>query len=457
MNRAFILIGVVLGIVSFFSPGSLFFFFIFFLSLIFLNRLSDKEEKRFVTVIFSSAFILRVMFVLLLSFLAISGGRILNYTLTFNCPNYSTPYIFGDAGYYTLRALFTKMYWLGEPISSAAIREYVTISYGFSGFITVLALFYSLLGYSPVSSQLLNCLLGALIAVVIYAIVKNIFAGRPARLAAVMAAFFPSLFLWSVSNLKEPATILLACILLWSMIKYNITRKFYYLVVAALSVAGHVYIRPSFSMEFIFITVFLILCCVFYPYFLLFFKKIPLIGFLLLIMIISAFAAALPFFGKEIMGMIIKKTYIVHKGVVNTGGICYRLLPDYYYSNPLVPNFLDFMKMFVKGWFHTIFEPLPNRIFASRTILFSLPQMFLWYFMIPFSLLGMAIAIRYRLKESIFPIIYFIIMTSALALSGGNVGTLFRTRDEVVTVIFIIFGSIGLIKVFGRGTLLSDK
>lgn len=447
MKPVFIFLGVILGLISFFAPGSLFIFFIFAVSLIVLGRFYDKEESKFVLLLFSAAFILRAVFVFLIAFFSIVAGHITNYALSADCPDYSAPYLFADSGYYTLRALFTKMYWLGEPLSINTIKEYVTINYGSSGFVNILAIFYALFGYSPISSNLINSLFGALTAVVVYDMVKNIFCIKAARLSAILAAFFPSLFLWSTSNLKETSTIFFTSIILWSVVKYKINKKLNYLFISILAVFARIFIRPNQGIELSIVTVCLILIYAFYPYFMAWFRKKRVISWFILAVIILGVTHFL--FRQRVIPKAIEKIYTIHRGVVNTGGICYKLLPDEFYTTVQEVRTADFLRMVAKGWFHIIFEPFPDRILTSKSIFFSLPQIILWYFLIPFGLIGMGMGLRYRYKESIFLIVYFLLMTSIMAPSGGNVGTIFRLRDEVITITFLIFSSAGLLKIFG--------
>jgi 4-amino-4-deoxy-L-arabinose transferase-like glycosyltransferase len=60
--------------------------------------------------------------------------------------------------------------------------------------------------------KLLNCVFGALAAAAAYALAKELGGGRAARFAAVLAAFFPSLILWSVLNLKDTLVVLLIAV-----------------------------------------------------------------------------------------------------------------------------------------------------------------------------------------------------------------------------------------------------
>lgn len=448
-NRIFIILGIGFGLLSFFSPGSLFIIFLVPISVFFINRLQDNTERRFILTLFLSALGARIIATLLLMFLSIVTGNIMNWA-EYDLPNCSTPYIIGDSGGYTLRSLFMSMHWLGKPVNPNTVR-YISLSYGFSGFLPVLAAFFTVFGYSPVSSRFMNCFLGSLVVILVYSIVKNIFNEKPARLAAILTAFFPSLFLWSTTNLKETSCMLVVCLMLWAMVKFQKSKNVHYLIIAVLSVVAHAYIRYSLKTELLFINIVLILFYIFY----LFMPNLALRRKTAIFLIIFIVGSTAAFIKKDELNLAMKKTmqtiYVYHRGVIDTGGICYRLLPDDFYTSFKNLSFSSFFSMLGKGWFHIIFEPLPWNI-RSKSMLLVFPQMLLWYFLLPFAIFGVAVSLRYRLRESIFLIMYFLIMTSILAVTGGNIGTIFRLRD-INTPIILIFSSIGLFKIFNPHNL----
>lgn len=435
---------IIAGLISF-SPGSLFILILAVGAVFFIFRLPNKSERNFILFIFLAGLGSRIAFSLLAIFWSAVSGQMMDYAV-YGGLDYSTPYIIGDSAYYTLRAIFTSMYWLGKPIAPLIWEKVIAPSYGLNGFIYILASYFSIFGYSPVSASFINCFLGSLIAIVVYSIVKNIFNESPARLAAVLTVFFPSMFLWSITNLKETTVILCGCLLLWSLVMFQKTKRARYLIITAFSIWAQSWIRYGYRDEFLFITIGVVLLYLFYlSVSNLSLRKRTIIFFMVFTV------AGFGLFAKkdkvaQAMGTIVQKAYIHHRGTVNTGGICYKLLPDEYYTDFKHLNFGGFVKMFGKGWFHIIFEPLPWNI-KSKGLLFGFIQMTLWYSLIPFAVLGMAISLRYRLRGSIILGIYFLLMTSALAVTGGNIGTSFRLRD-VNTPIVLIFSSVGLLHTF---------
>lgn len=68
------------------------------------------------------------------------------------------------------------------------------------------AILYSLFGHSVFAVEATNIVWSTSAAVAVYVIAFHLFDRRAARTGAVLAAFLPSLMLWSTHNLKDPVT-----------------------------------------------------------------------------------------------------------------------------------------------------------------------------------------------------------------------------------------------------------
>jgi 4-amino-4-deoxy-L-arabinose transferase-like glycosyltransferase len=68
---------------------------------------------------------------------------------------------------------------------------------------------------------ILNAGIAVATALLVYAIALRLFSGRAALVAASVVAFYPSLLLWSSLNLKDPLTIALVVIAVWSMVAFR--------------------------------------------------------------------------------------------------------------------------------------------------------------------------------------------------------------------------------------------
>ena len=76
---------------------------------------------------------------------------------------------------------------------------------------------YLIVGHQPLAMKVLNCLFGALTAGLVYLMGRRLFGERAARVGGVAAAFFPSVFFWSVVNLKEAMFLFWVAVLLWAL------------------------------------------------------------------------------------------------------------------------------------------------------------------------------------------------------------------------------------------------
>jgi len=88
------------------------------------------------------------------------------------------------------------------------------------------------------------------------------------------------------------------------------------------------------------------------------------------------------------------------------------------------------------GLAHFLFAPFPWDI---RTVLqaITLPDILLWYALVPFALHGMRLGFRHDLRAYTVPLAVVIVVTFAYALAEGNVGTAYRHRAQVLPLIFL--------------------
>lgn len=133
-----------------------------------------------------------------------------------------------DRGYDKL-AWLQAQYWHGIGSGVAPSEQYWLNTYT----LTEAALYY-VIGHHPLAMKLLNCLFGALTAGLVFLIARRLFGERAGVFAGVAAAFFPSTFLWSLTNLKETMFLCAAALLLW-LLTLLITTGRWVLIVPVLA------------------------------------------------------------------------------------------------------------------------------------------------------------------------------------------------------------------------------
>ena len=90
-------------------------------------------------------------------------------------------------------------------------------------------------------------------------------------------------------------------------------------------------------------------------------------------------------------------------------------------------------------------SPFPWQI-GSMSQIIAIPEMLLYYSLLPVIFLGAGFIMRYKIREGGIIIVYIFIMMLVLAFIEGNIGTLFRHRAMVLLFMFVLAG-IGLEKV----------
>ena len=88
--------------------------------------------------------------------------------------------------------------------------------------------------------------MGAGLSFVIYSITQELFDQKSARLAMILTAFFPSLFFWSLSYIKDIPFVFLSATLVLSFLKLYKTKKISYAIIIFLSIALQYSLRPQF-------------------------------------------------------------------------------------------------------------------------------------------------------------------------------------------------------------------
>lgn len=424
------LAGVGGGILFFLTPGGMT-VTLLFVGVACLMARSDRD-RRFLLVLVFSAYALRLLLHVTrdLSITAVGGSYTLHGTPSFTYG--------GDHGYYTVRSLWLKDILLDRAVALVQWNEVTSARYGRSSHLLVLAAYYFLFGYSPVSSPSISACLSSLSGLLAHRIAGESYSLGAARAAGILVAFAPPLVAWSITNLKEPYLIFSALLILWFFLRWmnggriwhllpiplflvfmGGTRDYSELIMLAVLAFASLYIAPPACFRLVTVTASLLAA---------------LIGVLFFGLIVGARVW-------ELLYGLLRLTH----GQSNAGGFSYRLLPDHYYllpgtdqvfSNLRLP---EFGVMFAKGWAYFLLAPFPWAT-ASLGQLTVYPWMLIWYGLLTLAFLGLILALASNSRPTLVLMIYVLFMGSAIALSSGNIGTVFRHRDLVSPVLLIFSG-----------------
>lgn len=286
-----------------------------------------------------------------------------------------------------------------------------------------------LFGFVPLVPAFLNCVLGPVTALVVFAIARAHF-GRPVAVrAAAFSMFFPSIVLWSSINLKDAATVL--CIVMVLHHALSLQRRFHIAHLAGL-------------------VLFLTLLGTFRSY-LFILTGVSVIGSLaigrlgvsprgvaLAMVLLVAFVGVYQRygFGKEVVVGESLKTAGQIRADMAEGDSAYA--GDAEISSPM--KAIGFLPI---GLFYFLFAPAPWQIFNLRQAL-TFPEMITWYALLPAVVRGARYALRTRFRTAVALLGPGIVLTVSYALVESNLGTAYRHRAQVL-VIYLIFAAIGLV------------
>ena len=447
-----IILSFILGVIISFSLGGVFLSLVIVFSGFLIWRNAEKEDRNFLIYIFISGIAVRIVIYFIYTNISILSGK--------------GGWLIGDAhGIYSYAWLYVQKLegsrrFLINSLDNGrvyddsqafynyfggsyekAINYFTYGNYGFHGFTMLLAYLVYIFGPMKFSGRLINILLGTLTGIFVYYIVKRIFGQKSAKISAVLVTFFPSMFIWSLDFLKDPIYILMSLLILWAFIMYWNKKNILYIVLIFIAVLIQTTIRKDLWLIGLI------------PFGLGFFL-IPRLSLIKKTMVVTIGIAVIFCLHNRInyatVRTNIEKALQSHIGHVNTsyghGGYAYKLLDDKYYS-PVGYNvnnitWREIVKAFLKGWYHFLFEPFVWDM-KSKSMLMSFPQMILWYLLLVFAMVGILFGLRYNWRYTFIFIINILLLSSVIALSSGNIGTLFRHRD-IVTSFYLIFSAVGI-------------
>jgi dolichyl-phosphate-mannose-protein mannosyltransferase len=408
------LAGIAIGIVYALSPLTVW-FAIGIVPIAFLAaRGMDPGERRFVIGLLIMAVAMRVV--------AVAGLFVLT-------DHSAVPFgsFFGDEEYFIRRALWLCNLALGIPLHGLDL-ESAFQAYNASSHLYLLALIQMIVGPAPYGLHLVGILFYVLGAVLLFRLVRSTFGRTPALFGLTMLLFIPSLFAWSVSVLKEPLFVLVSSVnvvLAVRLARASSSSSRALMLAALVAVAA---ILESIRQGGAVLSVLGVLIGL-------------SIGFLAARprLMLAALVATPILLGAAFSRPEVRlRSYTAiqtaarqHWGdVVVTPGYAYRLLDDRFYPDLNTISDLRFgetLRFVVRAVGAYVAEPLPWKT-QSRAALAYLPEQVVWYLLALLVPIGLPFAFRRDPIVTGLLVGHALAIGAAVALIGGNVGTLVRHR-----------------------------
>jgi hypothetical protein len=342
----------------------------------------------------------------------------------------------GDAITYDFFGAAQLSAWGGDKFAANLVSLFVGKGEGSGwGMVYFVAAVYSVVGRSMLAVQLVNAVIGAVTAVIIFLCAQEVFANfRVARLAAFAVAFYPSLVLWSSQGLKDAPIVFLLALSILATLKLG--RKFSTKWVALLVIS----LFCLLSLRFY---VFYMMVAAVGGAFLIGMRAITAQSFVRQFVVIVVMGLSLTYMGVTRYANLQLDTYANMDAVQRSRLDASRSAQSGFGKDVDVSTTSGALTTIPVGLLYLLFAPFPWQLASLRQSI-TLPEMIIWWASFPMLILGLWFSIKYRLRQ-ISPILVFSVMLSlAYSVFQGNVGTAYRQRAQLL-VFYFIFVAVGYV------------
>lgn len=436
--------GFIIGFLLFIYPAGGFYILAVIILSVLLYKKLNNGERPYVLNIFYVALFLRLVFIIVTHILSTYYGL---GPKSDSFPGMEGGAIIGDDMGIHARAWALANTVKGIQLSEIQTKTLLNFSqYGWSFHVYFLGFIYYLFGTVPILGKCINALFGVLTGITSYFIAKELFGQKTAKLAYILVMFYPTLFLWSTTNLKDTMLISFLTFAVFCFVRFQGSRRIKYLVL-------FLFLLFLLSLYRFGIFYFVISAAFFSLFFLVRwdFKKViiaMLIGFFLSIYAFVPHNLFVKYAGKFKVESLIQQ----QRASRDSGGSIYKIYPERFYlekkSDERPIGALEFMQSLAAGIASIFFRPFPWEIDKTSKLIFY-PAWLIYALLFLFFIFGIAVSFRYHFRRIIFPILLFFTIIFILSLTEANIGTMVRHRD-MVTPIYIIFSSFGIVSLLSR-------
>ncbi|HMS42221.1 MAG TPA: glycosyltransferase family 39 protein, partial [Pyrinomonadaceae bacterium] len=290
----------------------------------------------------------------------------------------------------------------------------------------LVAIIYFITGQNILAAQFFCAVIGAATAPLVYVCAHKVFENvRVSKLSAILVAFFPAFIIWSSQLLKDGLMIFLIVLAITMVLKLQeefsyfsvsilifslfgiISLRFYIFYMVAIAVVGSFIIGKSGSV------------------------KSVVRGFI----IVGILGIALTYLGvlrsanEEFEKFGSLERIQVSREDLSRAGSGFGEDID-------VSTTQGALLALPIGFTYLMFAPFPWQISSFRAAI-TLPEIMLWWAMIPILLSGLWFTLKHRLRNAISILIFTFLLTIAYSIFQGNVGTAYRQRAQIQVFLFI--------------------
>lgn len=324
-------------------------------------------------------------------------------------------------------------YWGGNiPMSNLLKERVFTITSTNLGISFIVGSIYSVVGRNLLAAQLVIAAIGAAVAPVTYLCAFQIYSNRrTALISGFIVAFSPSLILWSSLVLKDTPIIFFLVLTIYATLKLQEKFDYKFVIVLLLALLGVMAMR----------------------YYIFYIVAVAVAGGFIIgqkntVQSIIGRSAIIIFLGVSLgyLGILnnaqaqvtqmtsLENIQISRSNLANSAASGFGEDSD-------VSTIEGSLKVLPVGFVYLLLSPLPWQ-FTSSLSLITLPEMIVWWSMLPLLFIGISYSMRYRLRKCISILVFTIMLTLGYSILQGNVGTAYRQRAQIQIFLFI-FVSVG--------------
>jgi 4-amino-4-deoxy-L-arabinose transferase-like glycosyltransferase len=294
---------------------------------------------------------------------------------------------------------------------------------------------YSVVGRNLLAIQFINAVVGAATAPIIFLCARHIFQNmRVARLAAIFAAFFPSLVLWSSQGLKDGPIIFLLSVSMLSTLKLGEKFNVKYLLILSCALFG------LLSLRFY---VFYIALAAIGISFIIGMRAVTAQSIMRQVMVVATLMLVLTAFGVNRFASTQLDKYTDLGRIQRSRANAATTAETGFAAEVDVSTAEGALSAIPIGTAYLLFAPFPWQLASLRQSI-TMPEMIVWWASFPALVLGVWFSIKHRFRQVLPILIFTTMLTIAYSVFQGNVGTAYRQRAQLL-VFYFIFIAVGYV------------
>ncbi|HYX40618.1 MAG TPA: glycosyltransferase family 39 protein, partial [Pyrinomonadaceae bacterium] len=337
----------------------------------------------------------------------------------------------GDAYTYDMQGYALLRVWHGDMSYKSVLMDPLETFWGMPYYIAAI---YALVGRNMLAVQFINSIMGAATAPAAYLCARHIFNNQlVARLTGLLAAFFPSLVLWSAQGLKDGPIVFLLALAMLATLKLGERLSVRHIIVLGAALLALLSLR--------FYTFYMMIIAV-GGSFVIGMRQLTAQSLLRQLAIIVSLGLALTYWGVlrtastqfERFGSLesVQRSHLDQAGAQSS-----------FSKDVDVSTTTGALSAIPLGLVYLLLAPFPWQVTNLRQTI-TLPEMLIWWSLFPLLVLGLRFTLKYRLRQALPILLFTTMLTLAYSIFQGNVGTAYRQRAQLL-IFYFIFAAVGYV------------